>query len=190
MKDNGNNEVSKKRGGGNGNIRLVAVCAVFTALTCVFTMFIQVPTGPVGGMVHIGNVPLFIAAAFFGKRTGAFVGGVGMALSDLLSGWVPWAPITLITVGCMGFVYALIINGKPTAPRLAAAYAAVLAVKIAGYYIGESVMYGSLVAPLVSVPGNVVQVTVGALAASPVIMLLKSTCGDIICRLRPAGHQH
>ena len=31
--------------------------------------------------VHLGNVPMFFAAAFFGKRVGAICGGVGMALS-------------------------------------------------------------------------------------------------------------
>lgn len=53
-------------------IASIAICAVFTALTCVFTMLIQVPILPaMGGIVHFGNVPLFIAAAFLGKRTGA-----------------------------------------------------------------------------------------------------------------------
>lgn len=50
---NTNTATSKKN-----DIRTIAVCAVFTALTCVFTMFIQIPTGSVGGMVHIGNIPL------------------------------------------------------------------------------------------------------------------------------------
>ncbi len=50
------------------DVRQIAVCAVFTALTCVFTMFLQIPTGSAGGMVHIGNIPLFTAAALFGKK--------------------------------------------------------------------------------------------------------------------------
>lgn len=46
-------------------IASMAICAVFT-------MLIQVPILPaMGGIVHFGNVPLFIAAAFLGKRTGA-----------------------------------------------------------------------------------------------------------------------
>lgn len=160
---------------------------MFTALTCVFTMFIQIPTGSVGGMVHIGNIPLFIAAAFFGKRTGSVVGGVGMALSDLLTGWVPWAPITLITVGIMGFVYALIVDRKPTLVRLIIASVAVLAVKVAGYYIGETIMYGSFLVPLASIPGNIIQIGVNSVIAIPVILILKSTCENLINKLAPSA---
>lgn len=160
---------------------------MFTALTCVFTMFIQIPTGSVGGMVHIGNIPLFIAAAFFGKRIGSVVGGVGMALSDLLTGWVPWAPITLITVGIMGFVYALIVDRKPTLVRLIIASVAVLAVKVAGYYIGETIMYGSFLVPLASIPGNIIQIGVNSVIAIPVILILKSTCENLINKLAPSA---
>lgn len=170
------------------DVRWVAICAVFTALTFVFTMFIQIPTGSVGGMVHIGNIPLFIAAAFFGKRTGAIVGGVGMALSDLLTGWVPWAPITLITVGLMGFIYALIINRKPTIVKLIIASIAMLAVKVAGYYVGEVIMYSSFIIPLASIPGNIIQIAVNSVIAVPVILLIKSTCGSLIGKLQPAAH--
>lgn len=138
-------------------------------------------------MVHIGNIPLFIAAAFFGKRTGSVVGGVGMALSDLLTGWVPWAPITLITVGIMGFVYALIVDRKPTLVRLIIASVAVLAVKVAGYYIGETIMYGSFLVPLASIPGNIIQIGVNSVIAIPVILILKSTCENLINKLAPSA---
>ena len=174
---NTNTATSKKN-----DIRTIAVCAVFTALTCVFTMFIQIPTGSVGGMVHIGNIPLF-----FGKRTGSVVGGVGMALSDLLTGWVPWAPITLITVGIMGFVYALIVDRKPTLVRLIIASVAVLAVKVAGYYIGETIMYGSFLVPLASIPGNIIQIGVNSVIAIPVILILKATCENLINKLAPSA---
>lgn len=167
------------------NIKWLAICAVFTALTCVFTMFIQIPTGPIGGMVHIGNIPFFIAAAFFGKRTGAIVGGVGMALSDILTNWVPWAPITLITVGLMGFVYALIVNRKPTIVKLIIASIAMIAIKVAGYYVGEVIMYSSFIIPLASIPGNVIQIAVNSVIAVPIIMVLKSTCMNLINKLQP-----
>lgn len=169
------------------DVKAIAVCAVFTALTCVFTMFLQIPTGSVGGMVHIGNIPLFIAASFFGKRTGSIVGGVGMALSDLLTGWVPWAPITLITVGIMGFVYALIVDRKPTLVKLIIASVAVLAVKVAGYYIGETIMYGSFIVPLASIPGNIIQIAVNSVIAIPVILILNATCKNLITKLAPAA---
>lgn len=168
-------------------ITSIAICAVFTALTCVFTMFIQVPVLPaMGGIVHFGNVPLFIAAAFWGKRTGAIAGGVGMALSDLLTPWAIWAPVSLVTVGLMGFVFGLITDRKPTLPRLILASAAVLIIKIAGYYIGEVILYGNLIAPLASVPGNITQIAVGAVISIPIITLLKSALPGFESKSRPA----
>ncbi|MCM1308364.1 MAG: ECF transporter S component [Butyrivibrio sp.] len=152
----------------------IALCAVFTALTCVFTMFVQIPVLPaMGGIVHFGNVPLFIAAAFFGKKIGAAAGGIGMALSDLLTPWAAWAPVSLVTVGIMGFVFGLIVNRRPTPAILLLATLAVLALKIIGYYLGEVILYGSLTAPLASVPGNITQIAVGAAISIPIITALK-----------------
>lgn len=182
--DNRNTATSKKN-----DIMWIAVCAIFTALTCVFTMMIQIPTGPLGGMVHLGNVPFMIAAALWGKRTGAISGGVGMALSDLLTRWQIYAPITFITVGLMGFAYASIIDRKPTVLRLVLAYLSATAIKVAGYYIGEVILYHNFAAPVVSIPGNVVQITVGALIASPIIAILKTACGNLIDQMQPASHR-
>lgn len=66
----------------------ITITAVFIALTYVFTAFINVrlPIAANGGLIHLGNVPLFIGAILFGRRVGAIAGGVGMALFDLLSG--------------------------------------------------------------------------------------------------------
>lgn len=72
----------------NTRILNVTLAAMFAALTFVLTMFVNVrlPIAANGGLIHLGNVPLFIGAILFGKRIGAFAGGVGMALFDLLSG--------------------------------------------------------------------------------------------------------
>ena len=71
------------------NIRFITITALFIALTYVFTAFINIrlPITANGGLIHLGNVPLFICAIIFGKKSGAIAGGVGMGLFDLLSGW-------------------------------------------------------------------------------------------------------
>lgn len=45
--------------------------AMFIALTYVFTAFVNVrlPIAANGGLIHLGNVPLFICAILLGKRT-------------------------------------------------------------------------------------------------------------------------
>ncbi len=89
----------------NKNIKSLTITAIFIALTYVFTAMVNVrlPIAANGGLIHLGNIPLFIGAILFGKKTGFFAGAVGMALFDLLGGWAIWAPCTFITVGLMGF---------------------------------------------------------------------------------------
>ena len=156
------------------NITEMALCGVFTALVCLLTMYVQVQIIPAKvGLVHIGNVPLFFAAAFFGKKIGALCGGLGMALSDLLTPWAIYAPISFVVVGAMGFVFGLIVNKKPTLVRLVLATVAALAIKLAGYYIGEVILYRSFAVPLASIPGNTIQIVTGAIIAIPVILVTK-----------------
>ena len=69
---------------GTGKITVseITMCGVFAALTFLLTRYIQVQIIPAkGGLVHLGNVPMFFAAAFFGKRVGAICGGVGCTFS-------------------------------------------------------------------------------------------------------------
>ena len=95
-------------------VRFLTVTAIGIALVYVFTWLINIrlPFAPQGGLIHLGNVPLFIFAILFGKKTGAIAGGVGMGLFDLLSGWTAWAPFTFAIVGCMGFVMGWITEKK------------------------------------------------------------------------------
>ena len=89
-----------------GQVQFLTITALFIALTYVFTAFVNVrlPITANGGLIHLGNVPLFICAILFGKKSGALAGGIGMGLFDLLSGWTAWAPFTFVIVAIMGYV--------------------------------------------------------------------------------------
>jgi uncharacterized membrane protein len=163
------------------SLQELTLCGVFTALICIFTMFIQIQIipGSKGGMVHLGNVPLFFAAAMFGKKVGGVGGGLGMALSDLLSGWTLYAPITFIVVALMGYVFGSIVDKKPTFLRLTLASASALVIKLAGYYLGELILYRNAVLPIASIPGNILQVVSGAVIAVPIILVTKTAVSHI-----------
>lgn len=167
--------VSKEKNRTRYDIKGMVICAMFIALTYVATAFINIrlPIAANGGLVHLGNVPLFICAVIFGKKKGAIAGGVGMALFDLLSGWFLWAPFTLIIVAAMGYAVGLVTTNKKTMPVLVMAYILALLIKIGGYYIAEGCIYGNWFAPLTSIPGNIVQVVVGAVIATPIIGAIK-----------------
>ena len=46
-------------------------------------------------------------------------------------------------------------------------------IKVVGYYIAEIILYGNFVAPVTSIPGNLVQIFVAGLIAVPVILVLQ-----------------
>ena len=52
-------------------VRFLTVTAIGIALVYVFTWLINIrlPFAPQGGLIHLGNVPLFIFAILFGKKT-------------------------------------------------------------------------------------------------------------------------
>ena len=163
-------------------VQFIAITAMAVALTYVFTAFVNVrlPIAANGGLIHLGNVPLFIMAILFGKKTGAIAGGVGMGLFDLLSGWTAWAPFTLIVVAIMGFVTGLIAEKKKGFFWYLSAMIAALPIKIAGYYIAEGFITGNWVAPYLSIPGNVLQVTAAIVITAVVIVPLKKAANKIL----------
>ncbi|WP_419884063.1 ECF transporter S component [Peribacillus sp. B-H-3] len=157
--------------------------ALFIALTLVATMFIHIklPTIGNGGLIHLGNVPLFIAAMVYGKKTGAIAGAFGMGLSDLFSGWAAWAPFTFIIVGVMGFIAGLISEKAPGKRALVntLAVAAALIIKIVGYYFAEVILYGNWIQPFGSIPGNIIQVVLAGIIVVPLAGRFKKRTGQI-----------
>lgn len=156
-------------------VKSLVITAVCIALTYVFTAFVNIrlPFGGNGGLIHLGNVPLFLAAILFGKKTGAIAGGIGMGLFDLLSGWTLWAPFTLVIVGLMGFTVGAVTEKKNGIVWNAIAIALACVIKIAGYYVAEAIIYSNWTVPALSIPGNLIQVLTAAVLVIPIAGQLK-----------------
>lgn len=69
----------------------------------------------------------------------------------------------------IGLVVGLIVEKKQGYGWKVLAIGAALLIKLAGYYIFEAIFYHSLVEPLASFPGNILQIV---LAAIPVLILI------------------
>ena len=153
-------------------LTLTAICIL---LVYVFTAVVNIrlPFAPNGGLIHLGNVPLFVAAILFGKKVGAISGGIGMALFDLLSPFALWAPFTLVIVALMGFAVGRITEKHKSFPFYLLAMLAACAIKIGGYYIAEGIIYGNWIAPLTSIPGNLVQIAAAAVITLVIIEPLR-----------------
>jgi Predicted membrane protein len=56
------------------------------------------------GYFNIGEAMIYTAAILFGPLIGAFAGGVGSMLADILLGYYYYAPATLVVKAIEGFV--------------------------------------------------------------------------------------
>ena len=168
----------------NNYVMFLVVTALAIALTYVFTRFVNIrlPFAPNGGLIHLGNVPLFIFAIIFGRKTGAIAGGVGMALFDLTSGWTLWAPFTLVVVAAMGYVVGLITERRKGYGWYIAAMLAALVIKIGGYYVAEGIIYGNWITPVTSIPGNLIQVITAMVIVLIVIVPLRTAANKVLFR--------
>lgn len=158
--------------------KTMVINGLFVGLTLLATMSINIrlPIMGNGGLIHLGNVPLFIAAIVYGRKTGAIAGAFGMGMFDLLSGWTAWAPFTFIICGAIGYVVGLIVEKSKfnTYLTIVTALFAACIIKVAGYYFTEVLLYGNWMVPFGSIPGNVMQIAIAGIIVLPIASKLKN----------------
>ncbi|WP_238883943.1 ECF transporter S component [Clostridium sp. YIM B02551] len=158
----------------------IALYGLFIALIYVATRFINIPGPTPGGLFHLGNVMAFTIAIVFGKRAGAISAAFGMALFDITSSFLPWAPFTFIIRFAMGYTIGYLsdkgTNGKASKSLFFNLLGIALAtiIMIGGYYIAEVILYGNLYAPIQSIWGNFMQCVVGTVLGLPLATAVKS----------------
>jgi uncharacterized membrane protein len=91
----------------------LAVTAVFTALVCVVTIIFSIYVPATDGFFNIGESMVFLSALLFGPLVGAFAGGVGSMLADLILGYPHYAPATLVIKACEGAVVGTVKKRNP-----------------------------------------------------------------------------
>lgn len=152
-------------------VRDIALVTVMTAAVCALTFVVKVPIPATGGYIHLGDVAANFGALAFGPWLGFLIAGGGMAIADLLAGYVSFAAGTFVIHGLQAVVVAYIgRNRKPWVMLLAAIAGG--AVVVAGYFVYEWLILriGALAAAQ-EVPANMLQVTSG-LVGVPVYLLV------------------
>ncbi|MGX8797096.1 ECF transporter S component [Fusibacter sp. JL298sf-3] len=161
-------------------VKDIVLTGLLIALVFVSTLFIniQLPVSLKGGLIHMGNVALFLSAILFGKNKGALAGAFGMGLFDIVGGWYLWAPFTFVIRGVMGYIVGAIAysGGAEGKSFFRNALGILLASlwMIPGYYITEVILYHNWITPLTSIPGDVIQLVFGTLALFVAPMIMKA----------------
>ncbi|MEG0940650.1 MAG: ECF transporter S component [Oscillospiraceae bacterium] len=158
----------------NSKVRKLVWAALFTALTTVATMVIQIPS-PTGGYLNAGDALVILGAFFLGPVWGALAAGLGSALADIFAGYILYAPATLIIKGLMALVAGIILRKAKDNKRVfPAILGSVLAeiIMIVGYFAFTATFLGVGMGALAEIPGNCVQAVFGATAGTALFFAL------------------
>ena len=150
----------------------LALSAVMAALVAISTFLIQFPVPATGGYIDIGDVMIFISALTFGPIVGGIAGGIGSFISDTVSGYLLYAPFTLIIKGLEGTISGSISNQKNIWRDVIAVTVAGVEM-VGGYFLAEFFPLHIGWAALIEVPGNITQIVVGAAIGIPVSLILR-----------------
>ena len=160
-------------------IKTLVLAALFTALTAVATMVIQIPS-PMNGYVNLGDCMVLLSAWVLGPFVGAAAGGIGSMLTDLLTGYGYYAPGTLIIKAVMALAAGLIFRAAGSPARGARALAARVsggvvaeAIMVLGYFAYAAVGLGKGLGAAASIPGNLIQAVFGLAAAVILAQILE-----------------
>ena len=135
---------------------LLCITGLFAAMITLMTGFIlHIPYGANGGYIHFGDALIFIAASMLPKGYAIAAAIIGAGLADLMTAPM-WMPATII----IKFLLVLLFTNQKeqllTKRNLIAPFIAI-PITVIGYYIAEVVLFGSFAAPMLSVPGNLIQ---------------------------------
>lgn len=93
--------------------KIISSLGITTALVCAATMLFTVYVPATKGFFNMGETMVYLSAILFGPFIGAFAGGVGSMLADLLLGYYYYAPATLIIKAFEGFIVGFLCSCNP-----------------------------------------------------------------------------
>lgn len=156
-------------------IRKLVIGAMMAALTYVATMVIQIPS-PMNGYVNLGDCFVLLSGWLLGPWYGGAAAGIGSMLTDLLSGYGHYAPGTFVIKGLDALVAALLFRtmGRTSTAALVSGLVGE-AIMVAGYFGYAALLLGKGLGAAASIPGNLVQATMGLLIGFLLLKVLQKT---------------
>ena len=155
----------------------IVFAALLTALACVATMIIKIPT-PLGGYIHAGDAVVVLAGFLLGPVWGALAAGLGSGLADVISGYVLYAPGTFVIKAVVALLAGWIIGTKLIKNEFAKALVAGIIggiVMVGGYMLYEAVFMGFGIGAAANIPMNCIQGAFGAVAGAALYIALSKT---------------
>lgn len=122
----------------------IVLIALFSALVCVLTIFVQIPWGK--GYINFGDTLIFLAASLLGPVGGMIAGAIGSSLADIFSGFAVYAPFTFVVKGGEGFLCGILYSYvfRKQRPILRRLFSMLIAGAwmVIGYFLTDLMLYG------------------------------------------------
>lgn len=150
----------------------IVLIALFAALICVATMLVQIPIPATGGFANLGDGIILICAFLMHPLCAVIAAGLGSALADILTGYISFAPGTLLIKAGVALIAALIFKrfGKEASEKKA--FATMIAAgllaetfMILGYFFYEAVILCIGIGAAGGIIGNIGQGIVGVIVS-------------------------
>ena len=162
----------------SSKIKSIVLASLFAALTCVVTMYPQIPIAATNGYVHMGDTLVLISAWLLGPVYGSLAAGVGSALADLISGYAHYVPGTFVIKFLIAFTASVCFKALSNVHfnrTLGYTVSGILGelFMVLGYFLYSWLLLGNgAAAAISSVPSNLGQGAFGVVAGVLIIRLL------------------
>ena len=147
----------------HSKIQKLVISALMTALVCVATVVIRIPS-PMKGYINLGDGIVLASGWLLSPGYGFLAAALGSALADVFAGYMIYAPATFLIKGAMTLVAAAFIkimkNDRKTLPALLIGGALAEIVMMGGYFVFEGILYG-FAASALNLPANLAQAIAG-----------------------------
>jgi uncharacterized membrane protein len=160
------------RKGSTLNPRLMALIAILSALTVVFTLVVRIPFAPTRGYFTLADVGVYFAAFAFGPWVGFVVGGLGTGLADILGGYAHFAIWSFLIHGLQGLAAGL-YGYRHGRLGLLAGWLAGAIIMVSGYFFVEMFLYGLGPAAAEALTVNLPQVVIGGILAVLLVLAVR-----------------
>ncbi len=176
----------------NKQLIKIVLTAMFAALIAGLTFFpkIPIPAGS-GGYVHLGDTMIYLAASFLPLPYAMAAAGIGGGLADILSGYVSYAPFTVVAKVLLAIAFTC-KKEKVLCKRnyIAPLFGIIITPLV--YFFADGIIAGSLAAAVPGIIWNVCQAAASLIvyyivgAAFDAGGLKKKLTGTLYANAKPA----
>ena len=122
------------------NINKIAYTGLMIAVVFVLTRFTTISFTI--GYFNLGDIGIILTGYVLGGFSGMLAGGIGASLADLSSGFIIFAPVTLIVKGIEGYLLGILLNKYKLKIKPFVSIALCMGFMLVGYFIAEAFILG------------------------------------------------